>query len=65
MVEHLAALARVPLTDTAMAERIAGGAQAAIVAVQASALSVEAGVTFECEPADYLRVLETLAGESL
>jgi len=65
MVEHLAMLARVPLTDAAMAERIAVGAQAAIVAVQTSASSVEAGVTFDCEPSDYLRALEALAGESL
>lgn len=62
-VECLATLARVPLIDAAMAERIAGGAQAAIAAVQVSALSIEAGVTFDCEPSDYLRVLETLAGD--
>jgi hypothetical protein len=64
MVEGLAALVQVPILDTAMAERIAGGAAAAIAAVQASSHQVEPGVTFECEPSDYLRVLETLAGES-
>lgn len=63
LVAGLASLLRVPLPDTAMAERIAGGAAAAIAAVQVSAQAVEPGVTFECEPADYLRVLEALADE--
>lgn len=64
LVEGLAALVRVPILDAAMAERIAGGAAAAIEAVHASSHQVEPGVTFECEPADYLRVLEALAEES-
>lgn len=64
MVGQLAALVRVPILDTAMAERVAGGAAAAIAAVQASAGQVAPGVTFECEPADYLRTLESLAGDT-
>ena len=46
-----------------MAERIAGGAAAAIAAVHASSHQVEPGVTFEGEPSDYLQVLEALAVE--
>jgi len=64
LVEGLAALVQVPILDAAMAERIAGGAAAAIEAVHASSRQVEPGVTFECEPSDYLRVLEALAEES-
>jgi len=63
LVESLAALVHVPILDTAMAERIAGGAAAAIAAVHASSRQIEPGVTFECEPADYLRVLEALADD--
>ena len=63
MVGGLAALVRVPVLDAAMAERIAGGAATAIAAVHASSHQVAPGVTFEWEPADYLRELEALAGE--
>ncbi|MFZ9904617.1 MAG: hypothetical protein ACO3GE_04375 [Steroidobacteraceae bacterium] len=63
MVDGLAALVRVPVLDAAMAERIAGGAAAAIAAVHASSQQVAPGVTFECEPADYLRELEALSAE--
>ena len=63
MVEGLAALVHVPILDTAMAERIAGGAAAAIAAVHASSHQVEPGVTFEGEPSAYLQVLEALAVE--
>jgi hypothetical protein len=63
LVQGMAALVHVPILDTAMAERIAGGAAAAIAAVQASSRQVEPGVTFECEPSDYVRVLEALADE--
>jgi hypothetical protein len=62
-VEDLAGLVQVPILDPSMAERIAGGAAAAIAAVRASSQQVEPGVTFECEPSDYLRVLEALADE--
>jgi hypothetical protein len=31
--------------------------------VHASSRQIEPGVTFECEPSDYLRVLEALADE--
>ena len=65
MVDGLAALVRVPVLDQAMAERIAGGAAAAIAAVHASSPEVAPGVTFECEPADYLRELEALAAEPM
>ncbi|MEY3712674.1 MAG: hypothetical protein RL321_294 [Pseudomonadota bacterium] len=65
MVDGLAALVRVPVLDQAMAERIAGGAAAAIAAVHASSPEVAPGVTFECEPADYLRELQALAAEPM
>ena len=56
-VAALAQAAGIPMTDHAMAERIAAGASAAILAVRAQVTTT----LFDHEPADYLALLERLA----
>lgn len=56
-VAALARAAGIPLTDQAMAERIAAGATAAIAAVRGQVTAT----LFDHEPADYLALLERLA----
>ena len=57
LVRAMARLAGVPVTDDAMASRIAGGAAAAFAAVR----SASGGSLFEQEPAAFLPALERLA----
>lgn len=57
LVLALSRITGIPVDDTAMAERIAGGAGSAIAAVRACMR----GSLFEHEPADYLPLLERLA----
>jgi hypothetical protein len=56
-VAAIAQAAGIPITDQAMAERIAAGASAAIAAVRGQVSTT----LFEHEPADYLALLERLA----
>ena len=56
-VAAVARAAGIPITDQAMAERIAAGASAAISAVRAQVTET----LFDYEPADYLALLERLA----
>jgi hypothetical protein len=56
-VAALARAAGIPMTDQAMAERIAAGATNAITAVRGQFTST----LFDHEPADYLALLERLA----
>lgn len=56
-VASIARAAGIPITDQAMAERIAAGATAAIAAVRAQVTTT----LFDYEPADYLALLERLA----
>ena len=56
-VAAIARAAGIPITDQAMAERIAAGAGAAIAAVRAQVTTT----LFDHEPADFLALLERLA----
>jgi hypothetical protein len=56
-VATFARAAGIPITDPAMAERIAAGATAAIAAVRAQVTTT----LFDHEPADYLALLERLS----
>jgi hypothetical protein len=67
-VLELAALTGIPVDDEAMAARIAAGAGAAVAAVAAARVSLQAaGVADDAllgaEPADFLARLESLAGD--
>jgi hypothetical protein len=78
-VLELAALTGIPVDDEAMAARIAAGAGAAVAAVSAARASLQAAggspvmagapaaaaddALFGAEPADYLALLESLAGD--
>ena len=72
-VLELAALTGIPVDDEAMAARIAAGAGAAVAAVAAARASLQAaGVApssaadealLGVEPADFLALLESLAGD--
>ena len=66
-VLELAALTGIPVDDEAMAARIAAGAGAAVAAVAAARASLQAAGADEAllggEPADYLALLESLAGD--
>jgi hypothetical protein len=72
-VLELAALTGIPVDDEAMAARIAAGAGAAVAAVAAARASLQAAggapasaadeALLGGEPADYLALLESLAGD--
>jgi hypothetical protein len=64
-VLELAALTGIPVDDEAMAERIAAGAGAAVAAVAAARASLQAAddALLGAEPADFLALLESLAGD--
>lgn len=63
-VEELARLLGLPLASAAAAERLAAGAGAAAQAVRAVLKHDGGGRLFDREPADYLRLLESLASDS-